>query len=284
MKHGMQRFIALFAGGLVALSIAPATFAEEVLPAGSKIIAKRPTIDNVSSGQGAEHPLMPALRWAEAGMANIRAIQDYQCTFIKRERIDGKLGQHEYFFCKVRHNPLSIYLYFLAPEAVKGQEVIYVKDRNNNKLVAQPNGFKGRAIGTVELAPDGMFAMEGNRYPITELGILNLSERLIDAGRNDTNYGECEVQFFKGTKINGRSCTCIQVIHPIPRRNFIYHMARIFIDDELVVPIRYAAWSWPRKPGGEPVLEEEYTYLNLKINNNFTDADFDRNNSAYNFR
>lgn len=283
MKHGMQHFIAIFTVGLVGLSISPAAKAEEQIPPQGKIIAQRPNIETVSSEHATEHPLMPALRWAEAGITNVRNIQDYQCTFIKRERIDGKLSQHEYFFCKVRHNPLSIYLYFLAPEEKKGQEVIYVKGRNNNKLVAHPNGFRGRAIGSVNLATDGMFAMEGNRYPITELGILNLSERLIEQGTEDCQYGECEVQFFKGTKINGRSCTCIQAVHPVPRRNFIYHIARIFIDDELVVPIRYAAWSWPTTPGGEPVLEEEYTYLNLKINNNFTDVDFDPANPTYHF-
>jgi hypothetical protein len=44
------------------------------------------------------------------------------------------------------------------------------------------------------------------------------------------------------------------------------------------VPIRYAAYLWPQNPGEQPPLEEEYTYLNLKVNNNFTDADFDQNN------
>jgi len=284
MKEGMHSLIAFFASGLVAVSVVPTSLAQDPAPEKGQIIAQRPSFETVSAERPAEHPLMPVLRWAEVGLANIKNVQDYQCTFIKRERIDGKLSEHEYFFCKVRHNPLSVYLYFLAPEGVKGQEVIYVKGRNNNKLVAQPNGFKGRAIGTVELAPDGMFAMEGNRYPITELGILNLTQRLISSGTQDTNFGECEVQFFKGTKINGRSCTCIQATHPVPRRNFIYHIARVFIDDELVIPIRYAAWSWPKTPGGKPVLEEEYTYLDLKINNGFTDADFDRDNPAYRFR
>ena len=70
----------------------------------------------------------------------------------------------------------------------------------------------------------------------------------------------------------------IEVIHPTPRRNFRFHKAQVFIDNELRVPIRYAAYLWPENPGEQPPLEEEYTYLNLKLNNGFTDADFSRTN------
>jgi hypothetical protein len=35
--------------------------------------------------------------------------------------------------------------------------------------------------------------------------------------------------------------------------------------------------------GGQPVLMEEYTSMNVKINNGFTDADFDPKNTAYKF-
>jgi hypothetical protein len=47
---------------------------------------------------------------------------------------------------------------------------------------------------------------------------------------------------------------------------------------------RYEAYDWPQQQGGKPILTEEYTYVNLKINNNFTDADFDENNPAYGYR
>ena len=69
----------------------------------------------------------------------------------------------------------------------------------------------------------------------------------------------------------------------MPRKHFRFHLARIFIDDELQVPIRYAAYLWPAREGGKPVLDEEYTYLNLKLNNGFTDRDFDYRNEKYRF-
>ena len=49
------------------------------------------------------------------------------------------------------------------------------------------------------------------------------------------------------------------------------------------LPIRYAAFFWPDKPGGPLKVIEEYTYLNLKLNQGFTEADFDHRNPKYNF-
>jgi hypothetical protein len=129
-----------------------------------------------------------------------------------------------------------------------------------------------------------MIAMQGQRYPLTEIGLVNLTHRLVEVGQQDINYGECEVKFFPGAKINNRLCTCIQAIHPVPRRNFRYHLARIFVDDQLSVPIRYESYDWPKEPGAAPELLEEYTYLNLKINQGFTDLDFDKGNKNYHFR
>jgi hypothetical protein len=47
--------------------------------------------------------------------------------------------------------------------------------------------------------------------------------------------------------------------------------------------VHYEAKLWPSKPGAPPELLESYTYVNIKINQGFTDADFDDKNKAYNF-
>jgi outer membrane lipoprotein-sorting protein len=231
-----------------------------------------------------EHPLMPALRWAREGIAKMDRIQDYSATVVKRERIGGKLNEHEYMYVKVRHKPFSVYMYFIGPAGVKGQECLYVSGVNNGNMWAHGVGIKQTMFGTVSLKPDGPVAMSGQRYPITELGVLNLTKRLVEVAEQDVKYDECEVKTIKGAKINDRPCTCIQVMHPVPRRNFLFHIARIFVDDELNVPVRYEAYDWPKEAGGQPELMEEYTYLNMKVNNGFTDADFDIKNPNYHFK
>jgi hypothetical protein len=230
-----------------------------------------------------EHPLMPALRWAQQGLPTIEGFKDYSTTLVKRERVNGKVGDYEYLFVKVRQKPFSVYLYFLSPAAIKGQEVIFVQGQNNGNMWAHTVGVQDKLVGTLSLKPDGMIAMRGQRYPLTEIGLANLVHRLVEVASQDVNYGECEVKFFPGAKINNRTCTCIQATHPVPRRNFLFHLARIFVDDQLNVPVRYEAYDWPKEPGAQPELIEEYTYLNLKINNGFTDEDFSIKNPNYRF-
>lgn len=232
----------------------------------------------------AQHPLVPAIRLAQTGLTNIDAnIQDYSCTFVKRERIQGQLTERENIFMKVRHKPFSAYMYFLGPDGLKGQEVLYVDGANDGKMWAIAGSGLRRRIGVVSLKPTSALAMVNQRYPITEVGIRTLTSRLIKTAQGDLKYGECEVKFIPGAKINGRVCTCIQVKHPVQRKHFRFHLARIFIDDELQIPIRYAAYQWPRKKGGTPLLDEEYTYLNVKTNNGFTDDDFDHRSEKYRF-
>ena len=55
------------------------------------------------------------------------------------------------------------------------------------------------------------------------------------------------------------------------------------MDDELDLPIRHAAYDWPDEEGGKPVLLEEYTYVNLRLNADLTDWDFDHRNEEYQF-
>ena len=227
-----------------------------------------------------EHPLTPVLRWAKQGLPAIENLKDYSAILAKRERVRGRLGGYEYLFIKVRHSPLSVYVRFQAPTKVKGQEVVYVAGRNQGNLLAH----KPHMAVTVSLRPEGMIAMNCRRYPLTEIGLVNLVRRLVEVGEQDVHYGECEVTYFTTVKVNNRPCTVIQVVHPIPRDVFRFHLARVFVDDELKVPIRYESYDWPREPGGSPRLIEEYTYLDLKLNNGFTDEDFSTENPEYQFQ
>jgi hypothetical protein len=278
---------------LVAMTTAPAALGQQ--PAATDASAGPGLVPNgglsaaaagagVAAAATGAHPLQPALDLAQQGLAKINAnIRDYSCTVVKRERIDGKLGEHEYMFAKIRQQPFSVYLYFLGPDSVKGQEVIYVAGQNDGNMLAHAGSGVRAMVGTVSLKPQSMLAMQGNRYPVTEIGVENLAKRLVEVAEHDKQFGECDVNFYPNAKVNGRVCTCVQVVHPVPRRNFRFHLARVFIDDELTIPIRYEAYDWPQEAGGQPVLLEEYTYMNVKINNGFTDADFDPKNTAYKF-
>ena len=243
----------------------------------------------------AQHPLDPALEYARNGLKTIQTgVADYTCTLVKRERVQDKLGDYEYLFTKVRNRkvengkvvkPFSVYMYFMKPTSLKGREVIFIEGRNSDKMIAHEGGTTGGWLPAVWLRPDGVIAMRGQRYPITEVGIENLVLKLIERGERDraTNGPNTDVTFHKDAKVNGRVCTLLQIKHPKPAPNLDFHLAQIFIDDELKVPIRYASYGFPSREGEAMPIIEEYTYLNLKLNVGLTDEDFNHTNKDYGF-
>lgn len=228
------------------------------------------------------HPLDAAIEYARRNLSRMDDIRDYSATLLRRQRIDGKLSGYEFAFIKVRHEPFSVYMKFLKPDRVKGREVIYVENQNDGKLLAHEPAFD--KLGTFGLAPDGLIAMRGERYPITQVGFRNLAVKLIERAEAEKRKGtSCKVTFGKNAKINNRSATVIEAIRTKRKKDDEFYRVRVFIDDELQIPVRYEAHDWPAKEGGEPVLLEEYTYFNVKLNPGFDDEDFDITNPEYNF-
>ena len=246
-----------------------------------------------STAKKVAHPLDPALETAKEGLERIREeLFDYTGMLVKRERVQGKLMETEFIKFKIRNErivkgkkvPFSIYMRFLKPNDFRGREVIWVKGQNNNKLIAHENPRKIIGRVTVKLDPDGAMAMKGNRYPIYEAGIENLIVKLVEKATRDREAGDCIVNYSDNAKINKRPCKLIELIHNEKREPYEFHKAKVYIDKELDLPVRYVCWDWPSKKGGKPRLMEEYTYVNLKINVGLTDKDFDPKNPAYDYK
>lgn len=273
--------LAVSAPNLVALAATAADGSEVTVP---DRVAANP------APSAKPHPLDPALLFAQDKLEHLREhVNDYEAVMIKQERIDGTLLPAEYMNVKIRNrreragrqHPFSVYMKFLRPNAIKGREVIYVENHNDGNIVAHEAGVLGMI--RVNLAPRGTLAMRGNRYPITDAGIENLVEKLIERGNRDRAQGLCDVQFFENAKVMDRTCTMIQVKHEVEKPDLDFHIGRIYIDDEHQVPIRYEAYLWPEDGETELPLLESYTYAKLKLNVGLTDTDFDPDNDNYEF-
>lgn len=257
-------------------------------PAGSKgaSVASKPTDGGAAPvwREAAEkHPLAPALRWAKEALPRIEQIDCYTARLIERERIGGRLRHAELLALKVRHRPFSVYARYLAPRSMKGEEALYVEGANHGKMWAHGVGFRG-LLGTLALEPTDPLAMQGELYPLTEVGILQLARRLLAVAENDVKFGECSMRWIDHAKINDRPCHCIEVVHPRPRKDFFFHIARVFVDDQMNIPVRYERYDWPSVPSGQSPLMEECTYYDIDLNAALLAADFDVHNPAYRFR
>jgi len=239
------------------------------------------------------HPLDRALAIARAGLRGCREkVSDYTAVLIKRERIDGVLGQHEFISAKIRNRklsngsivqPLSVYLNFLKPSSIQGREVIYVENQNDGNIVAHEGGFRGKFLPTLTLPPTGMLAMRGQRYPMTEIGVENLIVKLIERGEQARKFPDVKCDFRTNARLKDRVCTVLEVTQPTKHPDLEFYKAQIFIDDELNIPIRYIAYDWPSRQGDQLQVLEEYNYLDMKVNVGLTDTDFDPNNPDYDF-
>lgn len=231
------------------------------------------------------HPLDPVIAWAEGTLKRAEAIKDYTARLVKRERVGDDLQDYQYLDVKVRHEPFSVYVKFLKPSSLAGREIIYVDGQNDGNLLAHDTSALSEILGTVSLAPDGRFAMHGQRYPITMIGFKNLASRLIEEAKRDReNNAPVDIKWFKNAKVDGRTTVCIEVSHPERRPEQTFAMARVYVDQQLGIPIRYEGYTWPEMPGEKPVLVEEYTYSCIQTNVGLSDRDFDPKNPAYRFQ
>ncbi len=230
----------------------------------------------------AAHPLDQVLKAAEESYRILdKNVRDYTCLFWKREQVNGKLNELERLYCKIRHAVpadrvgFGVYAYYLAPEKIKGRQVIYVDGENNGKMLAREGrGIRG-LVGVVALDPRGRMAMSSSRYPVTDIGIKNLCKKIVDTVRKEKVHEGTTVRRLEGGHVAGRECVCFEIKHPTRQPHFLAYLARIYFDKELNIPIRYEAYDWP-KSGQRPALIEEYTYTKVKFNVGTTPMDFSR--------
>ncbi|WP_422929911.1 DUF1571 domain-containing protein [Singulisphaera sp. PoT] len=208
-------------------------------------------------------------------------INDYTCTFYKRERIDGKLHHPHVMSMKSRTKPSSIYFKFVTPN--KGREAIFVTGKHKGKIVCHDVGLGKFFAGTMHLDPKGTMAMGENRHPITEAGIGQLIETVSHRWNAELKPEDSAVAFHPNMHVGDHACRMIESVHPEKRPEFLFHKVKLFISHETGLPIRFEAYDWPRHAGHAPELIEEYTYMNVRVNVGLRDTDFDPASPQYSF-
>lgn len=233
------------------------------------------------SGHVEADPIARARQVIAQCKAKFSTVEDYTCTFYKRERVDGKLYTPHVMTMKARTKPESLYFKFLQPN--RGREAIFIQGRNNNKIVAHDVGLGRVVAGTMHLDPKGGMAMEENRHPVTEAGLGSMIDLVKERWDSELHPGESVLLFHPMAKVGDRHCLMVESIHPKRSPDFLFHKVKLYVDKELGLPIRFEAYDWPKHTGVEPELIEEYTYMNMKINTGLKEIDFDPSNRLYSY-
>jgi len=229
---------------------------------------------------GLSHPLAATIQFAQKRQTFIREnVRTYTCQLVKRERIGGVLQDYQYADVQVRCAnqaagktlvPMSVLMKFRAPSKLKGRLVLFTEGENDGQAWVRMGGVGLFKNVELRVDPLGDSARRESRYPITEIGFDRIMQRLIDLAHKDLqadpNARNTTVTYFQNAKLKDRSCTHIQVVHPVKADEFEFYKASLYVDDELHVPVRLVVYDWPAENESRPRLVEEYNYMNLKLN------------------
>ncbi len=214
--------------------------------------------------------LRESLRWYS------QSVTDYTCTFYKQERIDDDLQKAETMAMKFREQPFSVYLKWTG-SASKGQEALIVKGKYGDKVVVHPSGLLGVLFRKVSLDPEGKLAMRHSRRPISYAGMANMIHLAIGQCELAKAAGDLSIEYLGIRQEARRDTYVFNRILP-DGKGYPCHQLFIFIDRELLLPVRTEAYLWDGR------LLSDYRYTDIVLNPGLTDTDFDPENPKYTYR
>lgn len=223
----------------------------------------------------------------QRGCQKFHEIKDYTATFTRQERIQGCLGEEQIIQLKLRHAPFSIYMKWESGDP--GRQLIYVQGLNNQNILVQPGGLKGRLTGLLELDPLGSLAMSECRYPVTKAGLVALAEIILSHELKDASRGtgfRCELR--DDQTFDDQPCYRFVCEYLSPAVNADYRQTIIYVNKELSLPVCVKNFTWgtdvdPQRLD-EETLVEFYAYTDITVNSGVADAEFDPSYPAYRLR
>lgn len=255
--------------------------------------------------------LMLNLSLLSEGRSRLLKSPSYTATFLKQEKIGSNpLDELQTIEMKLRHKPFSVYMKWITEKA--GQEVLFVEGELEGRMLVKKGGMMSR-IPSVKIPPDSSLALRESRHPITDAGLLRLTEQLLEFRTEDLNRLDklkCEV--LPEQLVGDRKCYCFQVEYADPAVEPLYSRSLTWIDEELSIPICVKNYTWGSAAsttvesesdedtgenianftdGGaddaapkEPTLIEFYTYTDIEFQSEPEPNSFDAANSEYAFK
>jgi len=230
----------------------------------------------------AEHPLQPLVRLAEFRLKKLDAeVQDYTCKVVKRESVRGVLQPTEFMKAKIRPEPFALYVQYLYPERVQGRELLFVENQYDNKIIVKKGGQRFSFL-TTSVSIDADVVKDASNHSIRDMGFTRLLKEMLAIAQEEMKHDHIQVKYYEGAKVEGRLSTLVEIRRTEPvKSEHEFHLVRLYIDDEMQLPIRFEAWDWPEN--GKLPLLEEFTLLEVAFNQGLGDSDFDYRNPNYGF-
>jgi hypothetical protein len=221
----------------------------------------------------AEEPV-DALALLHKGRGLMKRVDAYTAVFIREEQIDGKMRKPETLFMKFRR-PFSVYMKWIK-EPNKGREVLYVDGKNNNHLKVHVGGLLNIFLPAINIAPENPHVLRNSRHPITQAGLENMIDSLIQQFELSKKRGHLTTVYHGVEKMGGAETYKIERILPRDKGYYCWRLI-MNLDKQSGLPVKVQVYNWDNE------LVERYTYQSVILNAPLNDADFDSRNKDYAF-
>ncbi len=210
-----------------------------------------------------------AIGYLTRALEAVRSASDYTATYLRQEANGFERSPEETIQFKFR-KPFAVYMKWTR-DPNKGREVLFVKGKNDNKIIAHEGGLLSRI--TVAVDP----GKTGDKGSIMDAGIERFLESTLADVRRAQRAGELKVKEMGRQTVCGRATDAVEFQFPRGRG---YDNSRLAIcfDTQNHLPIQWTAYDSRGR------FSERSVYRDLKLNTGLTEADFDRKNPAYRFR
>jgi Protein of unknown function (DUF1571) len=224
-------------------------------------------------GTPPENPMDLPLRLIADARQSYQGVRDYACMFVKRERIRNVLQPENVIVFKARTRPFSVYLRWVKPAQLVGQEACYVEGRNNGMLRALSPGLLG-SVGFVSIDPRDPRCFENSRHAISEAGIGHLIDVFSQRWELENRLNRTQVQVAEYI-YNQRRCLRVDTRHPDnSSKQYLFYRSVVYFDKENHLPIRVENYDLQSATEPNGSLVESYSYPQLRLNVNLPEATF----------
>ncbi len=195
--------------------------------------------------------------------------QDYTCTFVKQERIGGRVGDQQTIAVQFTDKPFRVGMAWTENPPI-GDRVLYVEGRYDNHMLVRPAAKLARMfVPTAKRLPDSPEVLKSTLRPVNLFGFRRSIESLIEVYEQARTRGELREEFGGYAEVGGRPVIVLNRYLP-NAHDYPAHLTKIYIDTEYLLPIMVEGYGW-----NDDEFLCRYVYRDMKFNVGLTGGDFE---------
>ncbi len=215
------------------------------------------------------------------------SLSDYTCTFIKRDRLNGKLGRPEEIRIKCRERPFSVLMEWVRNPTCCDR-VLYVKGRWINRNGGEEAWVdpQGVLVNLVLGARGGIrydiakgVAEGRTRRPISEFGFVNMLRLIVSISELAATRGELVLNYLGQSQLDDRGTYVFERVLPYAGLQGTYpdRVLLVHLDRESHLPIGLFAYA----DDDREVLLGSYVMRDVTLNPGLSNAVFSKEANGF---